>query len=604
VILCELLCGELPYESVDVRAGALKLAQSIATREPIRPSQRLPGDPELLRKVAADRGMTPRQLRSALSGDLDWIVVKALERDLRRRYGSAAELAADIHRYRRSKPVTARAPDTLYLARRFVRRNQLGVAVGTALAAALVVFGVLMQRQSRETARERDRATAEAQTARQVSSFLIETFRAADPERHHGQEMTARQQLDDAAERLDAGLASEPAAKAQLESAIGEIYYNLGEFDRAERHFRHALAMHSRIDPPDDRARLGALRQVGRAATQLGRLEEGEQLTQQVLEEARSRFGAGDALAVDATHDLGAVRNVQGRYREALTLFEQAARGRERVYGEMHELTTIAWTNVAVVQQLLGNTAEAERRYLAILDRLETHAGTDNTQVLTTRLNLSTLYAGLGEYQRAADLQQQVLPAMRRVYGEDHPYTLTAAGNLASSLSSIGRHEQAYEENRRLVERLTRVQGANALLTLYTRANLAYEAGLLNRRAEAESELRRVIEAQLASSGPQHRNTILSQLLLGRLLASWNRRAAAIPLFESALAGSRAGLGTSHPTTQELLLRLADNAYAMSDTDAAANWLRQARLSGVDLNAKFGDYPEIARRQIAGRLPR
>jgi hypothetical protein len=148
------------------------------------------------------------------------------------------------------------------------------------------------------------------------------------------------------------------------------------------------------------------------------------------------------------------------------------------------------------------------------------------------------------------------------------------------------------------------VQGANALLTLYTRANLAYEAGLLNRRIEAESELRRVIEAQLASSGPQHRNTILSQLLLGRLLASWNRRAAAIPLFESALAGSRAGLGTSHPTTQELLLRLADNAYAMSDTDAAANWLRQARLSGVDLNAKFGDYPEIARRQIAGRLPR
>jgi len=193
---------------------------------------------------------------------------------------------------------------------------------------------------------------------------------------------------------------------------------------------------------------------------------------------------------------------------------------------------------------------------------------------------------------------------MRRVYGEDHPFTLQAAGNLASSLSSIGRHEQAYEENRLLVERLTRVQGANALLTLYTRANLAFEAGMLNHRAEAESELRSVIEKQMQLSGPQHRNTILSQLELGRLLALWSRHAAAIPLFESALAGSRAGLGVSHPTTQELLLRLANSAYAMGDTASAGNWLRQARLSGVDLNGKFGDYPELASRQTSGHLPR
>jgi hypothetical protein len=148
------------------------------------------------------------------------------------------------------------------------------------------------------------------------------------------------------------------------------------------------------------------------------------------------------------------------------------------------------------------------------------------------------------------------------------------------------------------------VQGANALLTLYTRANLAYEAGLLGRREEAESGLRDVIDKQLQSSGPQHRNTIISETLLGRLLVQWNRRPAAIPLFEAALAGSRAGLGTSHPTTQDLLLRLADNAYALGDETGASNWLRQARLSGVDLNGKFADYPEIARRQLGGQLPR
>ena len=604
VILCELLCGELPYDSVDTSGGALRVAQAIAVRDPTRPSLRLARDPEQLARAAHNRSTTSRALKAALAGDLDWIVLKALERDLQRRYGSAAELAADIRRYRRSQPIKARAPDTVYLTRRFLRRNRYSVGVGAFLAALLVALGVLMQRQATETARERDRATAEAQTAKQVSSFLIETFRAADPERHHGQEMTARQQLDDAAERLDRGLATEPAAKAQLEMAIGDIYFNLGEFGRADRHFRHALAMYEKLQPPDDRGRLSALRQVGRAATQLGRLDEGEQLTLRTLSEVRSLYGERDALYADATHDLAALRNAQGRYREALTLFQEAAKGREHAYGENHELTTIAYTNVAVVQQLLGNAAEAERAYLAILDRLESLGDRDNTQLLTTRLNLSTLYAGLGDYRRAVDLQQQVLPAMRRVYGEDHPYTLQAAGNLASSLSNLGRHREAYEENRGLVERLLRVQGANALLTLYTRANLAYEAGLLGRREEAETGLRDVINKQLELSGPQHRNTIISETLLGRLLVQWNRREAAIPLFESALAGSQAGLGTSHPTTQDLLLRLADNAYALGDEASGGNWLRQARLAGVDLKGKFADYPEIARRQLAGKLPR
>ena len=107
------------------------------------------------------------------------------------------------------------------------------------------------------------------------------------------------------------------------------------------------------------------------------------------------------------------------------------------------------------------------------------------------------------------------------------------------------------------------------LLTLYTRANLAYEAGLLGRREEAETGLRDVIDKQLQLSGPQHRNTIISETLLGRLLVQWSRRPAAIPLFEAALAGSRAGLGPSHPTTQDLLLRLADNAYGLGDLDSA-----------------------------------
>jgi hypothetical protein len=132
-------------------------------------------------------------------------------------------LRPDIHRYTPIAPghgARNRTPGTSCGDSCIATRP--GVIAGSVLVAALVaVRGADAAARRGETARERDRAAAEAQAARQVSSFLIETFRAADPERHHGQEMTVRQQLDDAAVRLDGGLTGEPAAKAQLEAAIG-----------------------------------------------------------------------------------------------------------------------------------------------------------------------------------------------------------------------------------------------------------------------------------------------------------------------------------------------------------------------------------------------
>jgi hypothetical protein len=137
----------------------------------------------------------------------------------------------------------------------------------------------------------------------------------------------------------------------------------------------------------------------GATVAQLGRLDEGARLTQQVLDEAGRKYCKLDALYVDATHDLGAVRNAQSRYREAL---RAVARRRPRVASTSMARTTSSrrshtrTSRRAAVARQHGRGGDWS--YLAILDRLESHADADNTQLLTTQLKLSTLYAGLGEY--------------------------------------------------------------------------------------------------------------------------------------------------------------------------------------------------------------
>ncbi|HMC60946.1 MAG TPA: serine/threonine-protein kinase, partial [Candidatus Solibacter sp.] len=164
LILYELLVGALPFDSRELRrAGFAEILRRIREEDPPRPSTRLRTLGDSLAESARNRKTEPGVLARQLQVDLDWIAMKALEKDQTRRYGSPSDLAAEIGRYLRDEPVLASPPSVAYRAGKFARRHRAGVGVAAGVFLLLLGFAITMTVQARRIARERDRANREAE---------------------------------------------------------------------------------------------------------------------------------------------------------------------------------------------------------------------------------------------------------------------------------------------------------------------------------------------------------------------------------------------------------------------------------------------------------
>ena len=170
VLLYVLLTGALPFDRKMLeRAGFAEILRTIREQEPPRPSTRLSNLGAETRHVAESRKTGPNLLPRLVRGDLDWIVLKSLEKDRARRYGTAAELAADIKRHLKSEPVQAGPPTVSYKLHKFIQRHRVGVLAASLVVAALVIGSIMGTYGFMEARQERDRAVeAEGEAKRSL----------------------------------------------------------------------------------------------------------------------------------------------------------------------------------------------------------------------------------------------------------------------------------------------------------------------------------------------------------------------------------------------------------------------------------------------------
>ncbi len=240
VVLYELLAGAQPFDSTELRTvGFDEMRRRIREDDPPRPSTRVSslGDGS---QVAAERRRTDiHGLTRTLRGDLDWIVMKALEKDRTRRYGSPSNLAADVERYLENKPVEASPPSAAYRLRKFVSRHRTGVFAGVALV-VLLVAGVV------GTTVGLLRAQREADAVRKSADVLAGVIGTLDPSRPMGRALTMRQVLDLGTERVNTELEGMPRVQARLLATLGQAYFNLGHFEEARPLLERSLSIRSR----------------------------------------------------------------------------------------------------------------------------------------------------------------------------------------------------------------------------------------------------------------------------------------------------------------------------------------------------------------------
>jgi len=234
VILYELLTGVRPLEiQKSFESGIDEVRRQIREEEPQKPSTQITTLGESSLEIAQQRQTTAVNLTRELSSDLDWITMKALEKDRARRYSSAADLAADIERYLTNQPIEARPPSTAYRVGRFVRRHRFGVAVASGVV-VLLAFAVAMAIQAGRIAQERDRASDQARAKERIADFLKDLFKVPDPSRARGNSITAREILDQGVKKIE-NLNDQPATQADLMQTMSEVYESLGLYGEAER---------------------------------------------------------------------------------------------------------------------------------------------------------------------------------------------------------------------------------------------------------------------------------------------------------------------------------------------------------------------------------
>jgi len=438
-ILYELLVGALPFDPKDLRrAGFDEIRRKIREEDPPKPSTKLStmGDASVAR--AQSRRMEPPALIRQIRGDLDWITMKALEKDRTRRYGSPSELAADIDRYLHNQPVVACPPSTLYKAGKFVRRHRFGVGVASAVAILLVAFSVTTAIQARRIARERDRANQEAEASRRVSDFLTGLFKVSNPSEARGNSVTAREILDKGADKIAGELQGQPLIQGKLMNTMGLVYDSLGLYAPAQALLEKALETRMKALGPGHPDVAGTLGQLGTVIWHRGDFAKAKDFMQQALAINEKQFGPESLPVAGTLHNLGTLDWSWGKYDEARSLLERCLSIREKILGPEHADVAATLNSLGAIAYREGDFKKAGEIWERTLAIREKTLGPDHPYLAQTLNNLAIVYTYSGDPKRAVPLLERVVQIQEKVLGPKHPDLASGLMNLGDALLRSG----------------------------------------------------------------------------------------------------------------------------------------------------------------------
>jgi eukaryotic-like serine/threonine-protein kinase len=482
VILYELLVGALPF---DPTVSFYELVRQLKEEDPLRPSTKVTAERATAIITAEKRRTEPKQLARLLKGDLDWITMKALEKDRARRYDSPSALAADVQRYLHDQPVLATPPSAGYRAAKFMRRHRVAVAAAGAIAAMLIVLATSMIVEAIRIARERDRANREAVTAKRVSDFLSNLFAKADPFKSLGNQITVRQMLDQGAKEVQSQLNDQPAVKARLLRTIANAYVGLGLYPQAKPLIVQAVAISEGSFGPNDPATIESLNALAEVLYNLHDYKAMEQVALAVRDRAKIIFPPGSLEAVDFQRQLASVYTETGRLEEAEKLDRERLAIHEKVHGPLDPDTIGALGDVAFDEYHLQRTAKALELYKEVVERSRRAFGPNHPQTLQVETRLADLMTDTGHPDEAIPLLQEVTVKETRVFGPDHPETLKGQYRLAVALDNAHEGAQAEAVLLPLLEQYKRILGLDNLSSLDALLELATTYAHDNRPAKA-----------------------------------------------------------------------------------------------------------------------
>lgn len=491
VLLYVLLVGILPFDHKELRAaGYDEIRRRIREDEPARPSKRLSTLGLDLPSLAKARGTNPTKLSHELRGDLDWIVMKAMDKDRTRRYDTPTELAADLQRHLLNEPVMASPPSAIYRTKKFVRRHTLGVAFATVVLGLIVTQATTMTIQAGRIARERDRANQEAVMAEQVSEFMVGLFETSEPNRALGETITAREILEKGAASIQKELTDQPVVQAKLLRTIGRVYTELGLYEEARPLLNQALRIDERVS--DEYTVSTTLLSMAMLAAWLGEYNESEEYARRAID---LRENSQDPENLDVAEGLNALGNAlqnQGRLQEALPVHQRALAIRKNIPGADGEIG-VSLHNLAIVHYFLGEYEEAEKYYLDAAEIERQIHGPESPSYATTLHTLAVVYKDQGKFEEALELEKKATAIREKTLGPDHLHLAFSLCTLGNIHRLSGDPSGAVPLQQRALNIALDSVGSDHGETTWMRESLALTLDDLGSHQEAEKLLRESI---------------------------------------------------------------------------------------------------------------
>ena len=545
VLLYELLTGTTPFDSESLRsAGYAEIQRIIREETPRKPSTRL-STLDTLPSVAAHRHTEPKKLGLLIRGDLDWIVMKALEKDRTRRYETANGFAADIQRYLDNEPTVASPPSRAYRVRKFVRRNRAGVATAAVIGVLLVLgvagttWGMLWALDEKDRANaaakaaglarieaqdnaeaarlaaeqaaaEAERARIEGAKAERVADFTLAMLSGIDPEFAKGADTTLMEaMLDEAADRLTIELADEPEVRRQIHSTIGHTYWSIAKQEAARKHLEAAYALAVSLHLDDHIDTVNALADLAKLAETEGDMSVAERCYRDAIEMAR-RLGPSDADTLARTlRNLATALTGAGRYPEAeAALFEVIEILRDRSDDQSLHTRANAVAALAVMrhsQQCIEEAAQLYEEALALERSRENPALTTLADILAS---FGALNSQRGAFEPAGRQLEEAVQVRRNLHHADHPRLATTIDLLAMLRRAEGRLDEALALNMEAYEMRRRLFGDSNPITARSLALVGITLTRMGRIEEAYDAHRRQHAVLADALGPDHPDTI------------------------------------------------------------------------------------------------
>ncbi len=452
VLLYELLTSRRPLENEMRDCTSLaEILRIIREIEPAKPSACWlnAGSHHNIVQLAELRRSEPRELTRSIRGDLDWIVMKSLQKHRERRYDTAKDLADDVERHLQHLPIRASAPSMIYKCQKFIRRHRVGVLTGSIVGLALVVgfamatAGLIQANRARVAMKLESEAAKQAHaTATATNEFLQQMLAAVDPNKALGREVTVRYVLDEAAKKIHEGaLVNQPEVEATVRTTLGETYAGLGAYATAEAQLSAASDICNRVLGERHPQTLRVQRALASVLRLQNNFAAAEALLRRTAELQSEALGESHPDTLASLNELALTLSGPGRYTEAESIHRRTLEIQKRVLGEKHPDSLASMIYLGSVNHALGNLDLAETQLREALTLCRRVLGDDHPQTAKATHSLGMLLEDEGDYQQAEELFRRTYNVDARIMGPDHPRTLVSMNNLLRVLDKQGKAE-------------------------------------------------------------------------------------------------------------------------------------------------------------------